>query len=127
MSALAIVLTVLAVVIVAVFIGGLIASRRRAAAQAASFERRVAEADHALEEARAADRGWDRTVLERVAREALQREGPAGSYADLHLVLVDDRPGVTQDRAHFAALGEDGERRVVLVRSEGGWAVERVE
>ena len=46
---------------------------------------------------------------------------------DLHLVLVDDRPGVEEDRAHFGAAGGDGEVRVVLARDpSGGWTVESV-
>jgi hypothetical protein len=127
MSALVIVLIVLAAILLALFIGGLLESRRRAAAGAGDYARRVAAADQALEQARAADKGWDRAVLEDTARQALAAERPDWRYGDLHLVLVDDRPGVTEDRAHFMAVGEDGEIRVVLVRREAGWAPERVE
>ena len=127
MSALAIVLIVLAVILLALFVGGLLESRRRSAAGAADYARRVAAADQALEQARAADKGWDRAVLEDTARRALTSERPDWRYGALHLVLVDDRPGVTEDRAHFAAVGEDGDVRVVLVREPSGWALERLE
>lgn len=126
MSTLAIVLIALAILIVLVFIGGLTASRRRAQAGAMDYAQHVAAADQALEQARASDRGWDRAVLEQTARDALEAERPGWRYRNLHLVLVDDRPGVTEDRAQFAAVGDDGEARVVLVRGEAGWALERV-
>ena len=127
MSALVIVLIVIAAIVVALFIGGLIESRRREVAGAADYPRRVAEADRALEQARAADRGWDREVLERTARGALEAERPGWRYDHLHLVLVDDRPGIDEDRAHFAAVADGEEARVILVRAESGWAVEQVE
>ncbi len=122
-----IILIVLGVIVVAVFVGGLVVSKRRQEAGATDYARHVADADQALEQARAADRGWDRDVLERTARGALDAERPGWSYDDLHLVLVDDRPGVNEDRAHFAAVADGEEARVVLVRAESGWAVETVE
>jgi len=43
-------------------------------------------------------------------------------------VLVDDRPGVEEDRAHMLAMGDDGEARVVLTRNQDGeWILDRVE
>ncbi len=128
MSPLLIVLIVVVVLIVAVFIGGLVASRRRAVAQAGGYAsamspRRIRRS----RSARAADRGWDRAVLETTAREALTARRPEWSYQELHLTLVDDRPGVEEDRAHFTAVGRDGEVRVVLVRGEDGWRPERVD
>ena len=87
----------------------------------------VAEAETALEPAWAADRGWDREVLHRSAREALGSHKPGFEYTDVHLVGVDDRPGVAEDKANFVAVGEDGEARVVLARdADGGWHVESV-
>lgn len=127
MSTVAVIVLVVALVAVALFAGGLVATRRRATAGAADYSRHVAAADHALEEARAADRGWDRELLDAAARSALERQRPDFAYDELHLVLVDDRPGIEEDRAQYAALGRDGEARVVLVRSADGWAVERVE
>lgn len=127
MSTLAIVLIIVAVVLVAVFVGGLAAARSRERAGAGDYSRHVAAADRALEAARAVDRGWDRALLEEAARTALRERRPDFAYDDLALILVDDRPGVTEDRAQFAAIGRDGEARVVLVRGEQGWGAERVE
>jgi hypothetical protein len=64
--------------------------------------------------------------MEQVVREALAGQRPGVDYDRLELVLVDDRPGVEEDRAHFEAVGEAGRLRVVLARSEVGWAAERV-
>lgn len=126
MSTLAIVLIVAAVVLVLLFVGGLAATRRRAA-RAGDYAAHVAAADRALEEARATDRGWDRHRLEALVKEALSAERPSSDFEALHLVLVDDRPGVREDRAHFIADGPDGPTRVVLTRSDQGWAVHSVE
>ena len=126
MDALAIVLIVLAVVVAALLLGGLAATRRRSQANA-HYAQHVAAADHALEEARATDRGWDRGALDEAARAALAEARPDFAYAALHLVLVDDRPGIEEDRAQFAAVGDDGEAQVVLVRGPDGWSTESVE
>jgi hypothetical protein len=127
MSILAIILIVVAVVVLLVLAGGLVAARRRhrAELESGTFERSLAEADQALEQARAADRGWDRQVLEEAARQAVAEARPGGEYR-LHLVLVDDRPGVTEDRAQFLAVGDD-RVKVTLARRDEGWVAERVE
>ena len=127
MSVIAIVLIVVGVVILVVLVGGFVAVRRRARAEAPVFEERVAAADRALEEAKAADKGWDRAVMETAVQEAVSKSRPGWSYDDLHLVLVDDRPGVTEDRAEFVAVGAGEEVRVGLARRDEGWVVERVE
>ena len=127
MSALLIILIVVAGLIAVVFIGGLIAVRVRDRRQAAEFEAHVRAADAALQQARALDRGWDRAVMEEAARSALRDARPDFPYDDLHLVLVDDQPGVHEDRAHFVAVGPDGRARVVLARSGGHWGTESVE
>jgi hypothetical protein len=59
--------------------------------------------------------------MEDVARAALNERRPGWDFRSLDLVLVDDRPGVHEDRAHFQA--SDGDRRVlvVLTRGEAGW------
>jgi hypothetical protein len=127
MSALVIVLIVLAVLILLVFVGGLVRARRRDRAQASTYAQHVAAADQALEAARAADRGWDRAVMEEACRRALRDRHPDFSYEELHLVLVDDQPGTDEDRAHFVATGPDGEARVVLARTGDHWGAEDVE
>jgi hypothetical protein len=124
MSTLAIVLIIVGAVLVVLLVGGFAGAARRRDRQAPHYERHLAEADRALEQARAADKGWDRDALEAAAREALASEKPGWAYSELALVLVDDRPGISEDRAHFVAAGEDGETRVVLARRESGWVVE---
>lgn len=128
MSVLAIVLIALGVVIALVLIGGILAARRRSRAELESgaFERSLAEADQALEQARAADKGWDRGLMEDAARRAIAEARPGSAY-DLHLVLVDDRPGVTEDRAEFLGMAGDDRVRVTLARRDEGWIAERVE
>ena len=126
MSTLAIVLIVLATIVLLAFIGGLLGARRRDERQAPTYAQHLREADNALEQARASDRGWDRSVMEQVARAALAENRPGVSFHDLELVLVDDRPGVEEDRARFEAVGADGRVPVVLARSEAGWIAEQV-
>ena len=126
MSTLEIVIIALAALLVLLFIGGLMGARRRDRAQESSYARHLAEADQALEQARAADRGWDRTTMEGVARSALADAHPGAVPDALHLVLVDDRPGVAEDRAQFEAVYGDRRVRVVLARGEAGWTAERV-
>ena len=127
MSVLAIIVIVLAVVLALFFIGGLLGARRRDEQNAPAYARHLAEADHALEQARAADRGWDRQVMEDVARAELARRHPDRTFETLDLVLVDDRPGVNQDRAHFEASDGGHQVTVVLGRDDSGWAAERVD
>jgi hypothetical protein len=126
MSPLAIVLIVGGVVLACLFVGGyLIAVRRR---DRPGFAADVASADQALEQARAADRGWNRQLLDEAARRALGQERPGFDWDSLELVLVDDRPGVEEDRAHVVAVGRDASHRIVLAREpDGSWIAERVE
>jgi hypothetical protein len=126
MSTLAIVLIILGVVLLAFFAAGLAVARRRA--NRPDFEADVAAADAALESARAEDRGWDRELLHAAAHGALRQHRPSSEWEALHLVLVDDRPGVEEDRAHLMATGPHGTARVILTREpDGSWVVEQVE
>jgi hypothetical protein len=125
-STLTIIILVVAAILILFLIGGLLGARRRDRENAPVYARHLAEADHALEQARAADRGWDREVMERVARAALADAHPDTSFDRLDLVLVDDRPGVHEDRAHFEARDGDRPVRVVLSRGEAGWSAEQV-
>jgi hypothetical protein len=126
MSTLAVVLIVAAVVVALLLIAGTIVVRRRTEGGREAYERHLAAADQALEAARASDRGWDRALMEDVARAALNAERPEWDFRSLDLVLVDDRPGVREDRAHFQA--SDGDQRVVVVlsRGEAGWTAGEV-
>jgi hypothetical protein len=126
-STLGIILIVIGVLVVLFAIGGAIAVVKRSRGQDATFAEHVEAADSALEQARAADRRWHRDTMEAAARQAIGESRPGWSYDNLHLVLVDDRPGVSEDRAHFMAVGSDGEVRVILAREGDRWIAERVE
>jgi hypothetical protein len=126
MSALAIVLIVLAAIVLVLLIGGLIEARRRN--NRPGWEQHIRAADKALEQARAADRGWDRELIHAAARTALGEHRPGFAPESLDLVLVDDRPGVEEDRAHLIAAGPGESVRLVLARdASGAWGVERVD
>jgi hypothetical protein len=127
LSTVGIVFVVVGVVMVLFFIGGLIAVRVRSDREADVYAEHVRAADQALQQARASDRGWDRELMEGVARSALSDSRPDFPLQDLRLVLVEDRPGVEEDRAHFVALGPDGEATVVLGRQGGDWVAESVD
>ena len=127
MSALGIVMIVLGVLLLLLFAGGLVAATRRARQREGHLAQSLGEADRALEEARAADKGWERVLLEEAARKILAEERPGWRYDRLDLTLVDDRPGVTEDRAQLLAVGQDSEVRLVLTRRDGGWTASIVE
>jgi hypothetical protein len=126
MSTLAVILIVAALVVALLLVAGTVVVRRRMERDRGAYASHLAEADHALEAARASDRGWDRTVMEDVARAALNDRHPGWDFRSLDLVLVDDRPGVDEDRAQFEA--SDGDRRVlvVLTRGQSGWTAGEV-
>lgn len=126
LTTLAVVLIVAAVLFVLFLTGGILGARKRDRAVAPRYAEHLAAADQALEAARASDRGWDRAVLQAAAHDALTQSHPGVTFADLHLVLVDDRPGVEEDTAHFEAVGEDRSVRVVLSRTAAGWHGETV-
>jgi hypothetical protein len=128
MSALAIVLIVLAAILLIALVLGFLGARARDRRQAGSWEERVRAADAALADAAASDRGWQREVMENAAHAALSEARPEWRYGPLLLVLVDDRPGIEEDRAHFVAVGEGGdEARVVLSRQGDQWVAERID
>jgi hypothetical protein len=128
MDTLAIVLIVIGVLL-AIFIAlGFLGARARDRRRAPTWAQHVAEADARLEQARASDRGWDRTVMEAAVQRALHESRPGWAHSGMHLVLVDDRPGKDEDRAHFVAVDEGGdEARVILAREGDRWSAERVD
>ena len=128
MSTLAIILIVLAAIVLVALILGFLGTRARDRQQAGSWEEHVRRADSALAQAAASDRGWQRDTMEEAARAALSESRPDWSYGNLHLVLVDDRPGIEEDRAHFVAVAEGGdEARVVLSRQGDRWVAESID
>jgi len=127
-STLAIVLVAVGAVIALLLVLGLLGARARDRRRAGSWEEAVRSADAALAQAAASDRGWHREAMESAARAALDEARPGWPYGNLHLVLVDDRPGIDEDRAHFVAIDDDGqEARVVLSREGDRWSAERVD
>ncbi len=127
LSTLAIILLAVAGALALLFLGGLFYSLRRQRRNRSSYVHHIAEADRALERARAADRGWDRPRLDRAAEEALAAQRPGRRYDELQLVLVDDRPGVSEDRAHLIATSEEDVVRIVLRRRGDDWEVESLD
>lgn len=121
MSTLAIVVIAVVGVLVLLLAGGIAGARRRARRDAPEFDRRLAEADRALQVALAGDRGWDPALLRRAADEALARSHPGVAFDPVHLVWVEDRPGVEEDRAHYDAHAGSERVRVVLTRDRAGW------
>jgi hypothetical protein len=127
-STLGIILIVIGVVVAIALLLGFLGARARDRRLAGVFERDVAQADAALQQAAALDRGWDRDAMTSAAHAALTSERPDWSYDDLHLILVDDRPGVEEDRAQFLAVARDGEEaRVMLAREGDVWRAESIE
>jgi hypothetical protein len=126
-STIAIVLIIAGAVLVIFFLLGLAGTRARTRHQEPTFADHVREADEALEQARALDKGWHRDTMMAAARSAIDDSKPGFDYDDLQLVLVDDRPGVEDDRAHFVAAGAGGQARVILARQGDQWVAERVE
>ncbi len=122
-----VILLVLVAVLVALAAAGLAATRRRVDPRGGEYARHVSEADRALERARAEDTGWDRDVLEEIARRALAEQRRGSSYERFEVVVVDDQPGVVEDRAELLASGPEGNARVLLARGDSGWVVERIE
>ena len=117
MSALAVVLIVLAVLVVLLFVGGYVANARRREAERAALHARAREADRHLADAHAQDKGWERASLEEAARAAYVASHGAPPER-LTLVQVVDRPGMDEDEAVFDADGQT----IVMGRRGGEWA-----
>jgi hypothetical protein len=128
MSVLAIVLIIVGVTVLFALFLGFLGTRARDSRQAPHWEDRVRAPDAALADAAASDRGWQRELMEEAARAALSQSRPEWSYDDLFLVLVDDQPGIDEDRAHFVAVAEGGdEARVILFRQGDVWVAESID
>jgi hypothetical protein len=121
MGTLEIVLLVLVAVMLLLAVGGYVATQRRTRAHAAELHARVERADHALAEAAAEDRGWDRARLEEAARAVFAERHPGAEVRSLDLVQVVDEPGTDRDGAVFRVVSGEGEHDVALGRRGDDW------
>jgi hypothetical protein len=113
-------LIIVLVVLVLLIVGGVIARTRQLARSRPAFERSLAQVERDLVAAAAADRGWDRELLETAARRIGAEQ--IGSEPDrLTLVEVLDRPGTDQDEAVFEYSAGGAQHRLVLGRRDGEW------
>jgi hypothetical protein len=118
-----VVLVVLGALLLLAIVGGALASRRNRAG-ADAFAESLASVDRQLAHAVAADRGWERDVLEDAARRAFAERRPGETVARLELVQVVDEPGTEHDLAVFRVVtGATPARtsRLTLGRRDGAW------
>ena len=121
-STLGIVLLVLAALIVLLAVGGYVAMTRRTRAREGGLQRELEQAERALAQAHALDKGWDRATLEAAARAVVADRFGDSASGELQLVQVIDKPGVDADQAVFRYESADGrEHRITLGRSGGAW------
>jgi hypothetical protein len=122
LSAVGLVLLVLLVVVVILAAGGYMAMTRRTHERDAALQRELAQAEDALAQAHALDKGWDRAALEAAARAVAAERFGDGVVGTPQLVQVIDRPGVDGDQAVFRIESSDGrEHRFTLGRGGGHW------
>ena len=117
----ALILLILVGVLALLFVGGLVANGRLRREREASLAARIAEADHHLAQARAADRGWDPALLEAAARSAFAARRPGVEPQTLDLIQVVDRPGTDEDRALMRVTHAGGAEEIELARTGDRW------
>jgi type II secretory pathway pseudopilin PulG len=120
-STLAVIVIVIVVLLVLLIVGGLIANERRSRDREDETRSAAREADQVLAQARASDRGWERSLLEAAAREAFAARSPA-EVRELLLVQVVDRPGTEEDQALFRVVTDVGSEEILLVRHGDTWS-----
>jgi len=119
-SVLAIVLIVVVVLVLALFLGGLVGARRRAASTEGALRDQLQKVNGQLALAHAQDKGWDRGAMESAAREAHAAAG-GGSIDQLQLLQVVDLPGTDADEAVFRVVSGDAVSDLTLGRRDGAW------
>lgn len=102
-------------------VGGAIATSRRAKAQEPQLLADLEAVNDALAAAHAQDKGWDPERLRAAAEAAFADRHPGVQAETLTLVQVDDRPGISQDRAVFRVVAGGAEHELVLGRTDDGW------
>ena len=117
-----IVLLVVVGVLALLFVGGLVGNARVRREREGSLAERIAEADHHLAQARAADRGWDPALLEAAARTAFAARHAGLEPQSFDLVQVVDRPGTDEDRARMRVTHAAGAEEIELQRTGDTWA-----
>jgi len=116
----------LAVLLVLLAVAGWFAASRRAQDREEKLLRELSQADRALAQAHALDKGWDRAVMEAAARDAAVALFGDTPIDALQLVQVIDKPGVDKDQAVFRVATADGEEhRLTLGRAGGVWGPAR--
>jgi hypothetical protein len=113
-------LIIVIVVLALLMLGGFVARTRQLARSRPAFDRSLAQVERDLVAAAAADRGWDRDLLEAAARR-IGAERLGSEVDELTLVEVLDRPGTDEDEAVFDVRAGGERRRLVLGRRDGDW------
>jgi type II secretory pathway pseudopilin PulG len=119
-STFAIIILILVALLVLLIVGGVVANARRTRAEGDQLRATLMEADRALAQARAADRGWERGLLESAARDAFAVRSPA-DVRELQLLKVIDRPGTEEDQALFRVVTDAGSEEILLARHGDSW------
>jgi hypothetical protein len=126
-STLGVILIALAALMLLLFLGGLVANARRRRADSARLKQQIDEANAALAQAHAADKGWDRAAMEAAARDVFDQRHAGSAIKELHLVQVVDRPGTEADLAVFHVHGAGRLETITLGRQDDAWVpAERV-
>jgi len=120
-STIGLIVLVLAVLVVALAIGGYLASEQRQRAGRRALLDQLQAADRELAHAHALDKGWERPALEAAARRAIAERFGEVDVQALQLIQVIDRPGVDADQAIFRIQTPEGEHRITLGRAGGVW------
>ncbi len=119
-SVLAIVLIAVAVLVFALFLGGLAGARRRAATTEVALREQLERVNGQLALAHAQDKGWDRALMEAAARDAHASRG-GGPVDQLELIQVVDLPGTDSDEAVFRCHSGGEVTELTLGRADGMW------
>ncbi|MGI8731086.1 MAG: hypothetical protein ACR2LK_14075 [Solirubrobacteraceae bacterium] len=121
MSAPAIILLIIAVLVVTLGIGGYIAMGRRTRDNEEELVASLQRAERELAQAHASDKGWDRDTLEAAAHAAVAERFGAADVQALQLIQVIDKPGTDADQAVFRVQTDAGEHTITLGRTGGVW------